>query len=211
MLGRFLFSGDDAFKRVGMLSGGERGRVALAKLTLQGANFLLLDEPTNHLDIPAQEILTEALNNFDGTLLLVSHDRYLIAALATQVWALDRDEHGQTRMTVYRGTYDAWVEVRLEAERARDMQRKEQAQKSRDQARGADPTALAARRAERERAAQLEQTEQRIAELEGKLSALSQQIQQAGGNYARVRDLSQQYQQAENNLAAAWTELEKLG
>ncbi|MCL5997230.1 MAG: ABC-F family ATP-binding cassette domain-containing protein [Chloroflexi bacterium] len=210
MLGRFLFSGDDAFKKVGMLSGGERGRVALAKLTLQGANFLLLDEPTNHLDIPSQEILTEALNNFDGTLLLVSHDRYLIAALATQIWSLDRDETGQSRMSVFRGTYDAWIESRLEAERAHDRQQKEQAQKSKEQGRVQDTGASAARKAERERQARLEQTEQRISTLEDRLSALSHDIQLAGADYAKVRALSLEYQQVEGELAAAWEELEKI-
>ena len=210
ILGRFLFSGDDAFKKVGMLSGGERGRVALAKLTLQGANFLLLDEPTNHLDIPAQEILTEALNNFDGTLLLVSHDRYLIAALATQIWSLARDEDGRARMSLFRGTYDAWIESRLESERARENQRKEQAQKSKVQVRSQDLTGNAAKKAERERQAHLEHTEQRIALLENKLNILTQQMQQAGSNYARARELSLEYQQAEADLAEAWTELEKI-
>ena len=209
MLGRFLFSGDDAFKKVGMLSGGERGRVALAKLTLQGANFLLLDEPTNHLDIPSQEILTEALNSFDGTLLVVSHDRYLIAALATQVWALERAGDGQARLSVFRGTYDAWIEWKLEAEREREKQQKEQSQKGKDHARAQDPIASAARKAERERQARLEQTEQRIGELENKLNHLGQQIQQAGANYAKVRELSLEYQQAESDLAKAWEELEK--
>jgi ATP-binding cassette subfamily F protein 3 len=209
MLGRFLFSGDDAFKKVGMLSGGERGRVALAKLTLQGANFLLLDEPTNHLDIPSQEILTEALNSFDGTLLVVSHDRYLIAALATQVWALERAGDGEARLSVFRGTYDAWIEWKLEAEREREKQQKEQSQKGKDHARAQDPAASAARKAERERQARLEQTEQRIGELEATLNRLGQQIQQAGANYAKVRELSLQYQQAESDLAKAWEELEK--
>ncbi len=209
MLGRFLFSGDDAFKKVGMLSGGERGRVALAKLTLQGANFLLLDEPTNHLDIPSQEILTEALNSFDGTLLVVSHDRYLIAALATQVWALERAGDSQARLSVFRGTYDAWIEWKLEAEREREKQQKEQSQKGKDHARAQDPVASAARKAERERQARLEQTEQRIGELEATLNRLGQQIQQAGANYAKVRELSLQYQQAESDLAKAWEELEK--
>ncbi len=87
-LAKFLFTGDDVFKQVGVLSGGERGRVALAKLALQGANLLLLDEPTNHLDIPAQEILEAVLADFPGTILLVSHDRYLIDALATQIWSV---------------------------------------------------------------------------------------------------------------------------
>ena len=83
-LGRFLFSGEDVFRRVSSLSGGERGRLALAKLALEGANLLLLDEPTNHLDIDSQDVLQAVLAQFDGTILLASHDRYLIDALATQ-------------------------------------------------------------------------------------------------------------------------------
>ena len=88
MLGRYRFPGDDAFKRVGDLSGGEQARVALAILALQGANVLILDEPTNHLDISSQEVLQEVLAGFDGTLLIVTHDRYLIRRLATLVWAI---------------------------------------------------------------------------------------------------------------------------
>ena len=87
-LGKYLFSGDDAFKKVSMLSGGERGRLALAKLSLQDTNLLLLDEPTNHLDISSQEILQSVLDAYKGTILLVSHDRYLVDALATQIWKL---------------------------------------------------------------------------------------------------------------------------
>ncbi|MBZ0286682.1 MAG: ATP-binding cassette domain-containing protein, partial [Anaerolineae bacterium] len=86
-LAQFLFVGDDVFRPVETLSGGERGRVALAKLALSGSNFLILDEPTNHLDIDSQEILQSVLDHFNGTILLVSHDRYLIDALASQIWA----------------------------------------------------------------------------------------------------------------------------
>ena len=88
-LGRFLFSGDDVFKPIGALSGGERSRVALAKLTLQGSNFMVLDEPTNHLDLQSRQFLEEVLNEFEGTLLFVSHDRYFIDRLATKVWAIE--------------------------------------------------------------------------------------------------------------------------
>ena len=91
-LGRFLFSGEDVFRAVATLSGGERGRLALAKLALEGANLLLLDEPTNHLDIDSQDVLQAVLSQFDGTILLASHDRYLIDALATQVWQLKPGE-----------------------------------------------------------------------------------------------------------------------
>ncbi len=88
-LGRFLFSGEDVFKPIGTLSGGERSRVALAKLTLQGSNFLILDEPTNHLDLPSRQFLEEVLAEFEGTLLFVSHDRYFIDRLATKVWVIE--------------------------------------------------------------------------------------------------------------------------
>lgn len=88
-LGTYLFRGDDVFKRVGDLSGGERARLALAMLALHGANLLLLDEPTNHLDIQAQEALQDVLQAFEGTIILVSHDRYLVDALATHVWHIE--------------------------------------------------------------------------------------------------------------------------
>ena len=88
-LGRFLFSRDDVFKAIGALSGGERSRVALAKLTLQGSNFMILDEPTNHLDLQSRQLLEDVLSEFDGTLLFVSHDRYFIDRLATKVWAVE--------------------------------------------------------------------------------------------------------------------------
>src|SRR5947209_975895 len=99
-LGRFLFSGDDVFKPVGTLSGGERSRVALAKLTLQGSNFLILDEPTNHLDLLSRQFLEEILGEFEGTLLFVSHDRYFIDRLATKVWVIEDDV-----LTPYMGNY----------------------------------------------------------------------------------------------------------
>lgn len=88
-LGRFLFSGDDVFKPIGALSGGERSRIALAKLTLQGSNLLILDEPTNHLDLQSRQFLEEVLGEFEGTLLFVSHDRYFIDSLATKVWVIE--------------------------------------------------------------------------------------------------------------------------
>lgn len=111
-LGRYLFSGDDVFKPVHQLSGGERGRLALAILALEGANFLLLDEPTNHLDIPAQEVLQDVLEGFNGTILLVSHDRYLVDRLATQIWHIEGDY-----MRVFKGTYQQYLDT-LAAERA---------------------------------------------------------------------------------------------
>ncbi len=106
-LAQFLFRKDTVFKQISVLSGGERGRLALAILALEGANFLLLDEPTNHLDIPAQEVLQEVLEAFDGMILLVSHDRYLVNRLATQIWNL---ENGH--LQVFEGNYDAFNSAR---------------------------------------------------------------------------------------------------
>ena len=110
-LGAFLFSGDDVKKSVGMLSGGEKARLLLAKLSMENNNFLILDEPTNHLDIDSKEVLENALIDFDGTLLFVSHDRYFINRVATQ--ALELSENGST---LYLGGYDYYVEKKTELE-----------------------------------------------------------------------------------------------
>lgn len=110
-LGAFLFSGDDVKKTVGMLSGGERARLLLAKLSMENNNFLILDEPTNHLDIDSKEVLENALIDFDGTLLFVSHDRYFINRVATQV--LELSEEGST---IYLGDYDYYLEKKAELE-----------------------------------------------------------------------------------------------
>ena len=108
-LAKYLFSGDDVFKKVKVLSGGEKGRLALAILALQGANLLLLDEPMNHLDIDAQELLQSVLKSFEGTIILVSHDRYLIDAVGTQIWEVMPEN--QT-LNVYAGTYSQYKEYK---------------------------------------------------------------------------------------------------
>ena len=106
-LGRHLFSGDDAFKKVSMLSGGERARLAFAKLALEDTDLLLLDEPTKHLDIPSQEILESVLEDYGGTILLVTHDRYLADVIATQICGIDAFE---SQVTVFNGTYSKMKE-----------------------------------------------------------------------------------------------------
>jgi ATP-binding cassette subfamily F protein 3 len=104
LLGCFLFSDDDVFKNVGVLSGGERNRYALARMLLRPSNFLLLDEPTNHLDLRAKDVLLESLQNFTGTVVFVSHDRYFIDKLATRVF-----EIGEGRVEVFPGNYEDYL------------------------------------------------------------------------------------------------------
>lgn len=109
LLGKFLFKGDDVDKKVGALSGGEKARLALAKMMMEPSNVLVLDEPGNHLSISAKEMLEEALQNFDGTLLLVSHDRYLISQVATQILAVEDQE-----LVLYDGDYKSYMEKNAE-------------------------------------------------------------------------------------------------
>src|SRR5207245_2724066 len=104
LLGCFLFSEDDVYKSIGVLSGGERNRYALARMLLHPSNFLLLDEPTNHLDLRAKDVLLESLQKFTGTVVFVSHDRYFIAKLATRVF-----EIGDGRVEVFPGNYEDYL------------------------------------------------------------------------------------------------------
>ena len=105
LLGCFLFSGDDVDKKIKVLSGGEKARVALAKTIVSKANFLILDEPTNHLDILSVELLIEALNKYEGSLILVSHDRYFISKVANKIWEIEDYE-----VKEFNGPYDEYVE-----------------------------------------------------------------------------------------------------
>ncbi|MBF9684442.1 ribosomal protection-like ABC-F family protein [Streptococcus pseudopneumoniae] len=170
-LGAFLFSGDDVKKSVGMLSGGEKARLLLAKLSMENNNFLILDEPTNHLDIDSKEVLENALIDFDGTLLFVSHDRYFINRVATHV--LELSENGST---LYFGDYDYYVEKKAEVE----MSQTEEASTS-NQAKEASPVndyqaQKESQKEVRKLMRQIESLEAEIEELESQSQTISEQM-----------------------------------
>ncbi|MBL8055431.1 MAG: ABC-F family ATP-binding cassette domain-containing protein [Anaerolineales bacterium] len=213
-LGKFLFSGDDVFKTVSVLSGGERGRLALAKLALSGANLLLLDEPTNHLDIPSQEILEAVLDEFDGTILLVSHDRYLIDDLATQIWVVDPDD-GQLR--VFAGSwseYAAWREgAALTApgpspKTPADGPRPK-GERPAEKAAEAAPARLSKNEAQK-RAARIAELEAQIDALEKRKAEVSRELDRPGLAVGRASELGAEYARLEAEIAARlddWAEL----
>ncbi len=208
VLAAFLFTGDEVFKRISDLSGGERGRVSLAKLMLSEANFLILDEPTNHLDITSKEILEQALNRYKGTVLFVSHDRYFINKTATRILNLT----GQTLVN-YIGNYDYYLEkckeltniyvpgqqgdVQPETESAGKMDWK---QRKEEQAR--------LRKLENDRKkteSAIEETEQRIGELEEAFAD-----SEIATNSAKLQELHQEYEEKQRELEALyekWGEL----
>jgi ATP-binding cassette subfamily F protein 3 len=187
LLGRFLFSGDDAEKRVAQLSGGERGRLAIARMSLSGANALLLDEPTNHLDIPNRASLEAALAAFPGTLVFASHDRRLIRALASRIWLV---QHGRVReldggLDEYEAALRPVVEPRSTnpAERA-DAERNREA-------------AIA-----RKRAREVAALEDRIGSLESELARLSGELELAGtrSDLVAITDLGERFARGQHEL-----------
>src|SRR5829696_5101660 len=202
-LGKYLFSGDDAFKLVSMLSGGERGRLALAKLALEDTNLLLLDEPTNHLDITSQEVLQAVLDSYQGTILLVSHDRYLIDALATQIWEIDPDE---SKMIVFNGTYSQMKEERERLEGIRRLQTSEEAPVQKAQRRESSQST----REERRRLAQLQELENKIAELEATLSNLSSQLESPFVKPDEIRKIGTEYERVQKEMDAKLNEWESI-
>ncbi len=192
-LGRLLFSGDDAFKTIRSLSGGEKSRVALAKLMLDDAGLLLLDEPTNHLDIPAQEMLEEALQDFEGTIVFVSHDRYFIDAIATRLWVID-----DGAVTQHLGNYS-------ELERRR--QRLPRPGGETQRARRVDQPI----RVDRKTGASASGVEDRIDELEAEVRRIEEQLanHQTYDDPARVAELARAHEDASGRLRALYQEWEQ--
>jgi len=206
-LGKYLFSGDDVFKLVSMLSGGERGRLALAKLGLQDTNLLLLDEPTNHLDIPSQEVLQSVLDSYQGTILLVTHDRYLVDALATQIWEINPDE---SQMIAFNGTYSQLKEerekeaVRLPAQQAVLVSESREANTEIRRAKSRET------KEQRRRIAQLQELENRIAELEATLSNLGAQLESPFVKPDEVRKIGTEYERVQREMDEKLGEWERM-
>jgi len=174
-LGRFGFSGDSVLRRAGSLSGGEMARVALAMMMLSGANFLIFDEPTNHLDVESIETLEDAVEEYEGTVLLVSHDRALLRALTTRTWVLH-----QTHITDYPGTFGEWEAASVERAHAaavaaaeeealRKVRERKQTRRPDDDRRRAQSARRAAERAVADAEAGVGRHEARVAELRAQL------------------------------------------
>ena len=176
-LGAFLFSGDDVKKTVGMLSGGERARLLLAKLSMENNNFLILDEPTNHLDIDSKEVLENALIDFDGTLLFVSHDRYFINRVATQV--LELSEEGST---LYLGDYDYYLEKKAELEALATAQAEAVPVSSTEEVTSNDY------HLQKQSQKELRKITRRIEQLEAEMEELDQKIQDITGTMHSTND-----------------------
>jgi len=198
-LAPFLFTGEDVFRPIHTLSGGERGRVALAKLSLAGANLLLLDEPTNHLDIDSQEILQAVLEDFPGTIIVVSHDRYLISELATQLWVVSHEG-----LEIFDGRYEEYIQARnqrildAEAEADNKTSRKKAAQYA-EKKHGLSPYELEKK---------ITQLEVDIEKLEGELESISNALEtaSANGDTDEVTRLGEAYQITTDTLDATMDE-----
>ena len=201
-LGRFLFTGDEQYKKVSVLSGGERGRLALAKLALLDANLLLLDEPSNHLDIPGQEVLQQVLADFNGTILMVSHDRYLISALASQIWELDPDKR---ELRVHKGTYKEYKGIQESVEQAPP-----QTQKDSRPAHQASPKVEISKHERKRIENKIAVLEEKVLKLENLLEDISKKLQVPPDSPEQIQQLGEEYAYNEAKLQTAIEQWEQL-
>ena len=225
VLAAFLFTGDDVYNRIQDLSGGEQGRVSLAKLMLSDANFLILDEPTNHLDIQGKEVLEEAIRNYEGTVLYVSHDRYFINKTATRIIELFSN-----RFDNYIGNYDYYIEKKEDVRAYGDLQQKdkrpletidpEEAQRLEEkESKRLDwenQKELSAKRRKWQNA--LQKAEEKIAKLEERKEELTASMEEVGSDVGRLMEIHREQEAIEKELEeqyAIWEEssleLENLG
>lgn len=213
VLAAFLFTGDDVFKRIADLSGGERGRVSLAKLMLSKSNFLILDEPTNHLDITSKEILENALNNYDGTVLYVSHDRYFINKTATRILDLKNK-----KLVNYIGNYDYYLEKCDEMTKIYAPEAGSLSSGSSSSA-GTAPAAKADWKAQKEEQAKLRKIQNEIKKTESRIDELEQIISECDSelakpeyatNVGKLMEIQKSKEAAESELETLYEKWEEL-
>ena len=219
VLAAFLFTGDDVYKRIQDLSGGEQGRVSLAKLMLSDANFLILDEPTNHLDIQGKEVLEEAIRNYEGTVLYVSHDRYFINKTATRIIELFSN-----RFDNYIGNYDYYIEKKEDVRAYGELQQKDKIpsetidpeEKESKRLDWENQKELSAKRRKWQNA--LQKAEEKIAKLEERKEELTASMEEVGSDVGRLMEIHKEQEAIEKELEeqyAIWEEssleLENLG
>lgn len=203
LLAAFVFTGDDVFKTIGTLSGGEKGRVALAKIMLSNANFLILDEPTNHLDINSKEILEQALQSYEGTVLYISHDRYFINSTANKIIELNKD-----KAAIYLGNYDYYLEklaenettavhqeIIVETENKLDWKKQKELQSQ-----------------QRKKENQIKKLEKEIEETENKIGELDALLatEEVYTNSMRSREIYEEKENFEEKLMELYEEWEKV-
>ena len=201
-LGQFLFTGDDVFDKISSLSGGERGRVALTKLMLRKDNFLLLDEPTNHLDMDSCEVLEDALADFPGVILAISHDRYFVNRFADRVMVMAEDG-----ITEYIGNFDDYLEKRdrpMPPETADEGMTKTAIQKDRKKERRQSAALRQLKAAVEEAEAAILENEQQIAQLETRMAD-----PEVCRDQDKLLELSLAYQKAQDQQPVLYTALEK--
>lgn len=213
VLAAFLFTGDDVFKRIADLSGGERGRVSLAKLMLSKSNFLILDEPTNHLDITSKEILENALNNYDGTVLYVSHDRYFINKTATRILDLKNK-----KLVNYIGNYDYYLEKCDEMTKIYAPEAVSLSSGSSSSA-GTAPAAKADWKAQKEEQAKLRKIQNEVKKTESRIDELEQIISECDSelanpeyatNVGKLMEIQKSKEAAESELETLYEKWEEL-
>ncbi len=202
VLAAFVFTGDDVFKSISMLSGGEKGRVALAKIMLSNANFLILDEPTNHLDINSKEILENVLKEYEGTVLYVSHDRYFINSTATRIVELTPD-----KANIYLGNYDYYLEKKKESSVLKTDQAEIITENKIDWKKQKELQAQ-----QRKKENTVKKIEEEISETEGKINELTSllEIEEIYTNAIKSREIFEQKEDLEVKLLELYEQWENL-
>jgi len=204
ILGCFLFTGDDVYKKIKVLSGGEKARVALAKTLVHEANFLLLDEPTNHLDIQSMNILIQALQQFEGTFITVSHDRYFIANVANKIWWIEEDD-----IKEYLGTYDEWKYFMQQRQKTQTQVKSNKIEKPKEQAIEPKNDNNDAAKLKKQLQKQIEVLEKEIEALQLEKTSIESQLAQLQ-NHNDFGTVSEQYKQIELQINAKNKDFEVL-